>query len=519
MKRQLFALLFALVSTSVVAQSVSMKGMVQFQMRSMGVILQNDQVKGYYYFYKVDKSSRKNVNYHLSIHDENLREISTIEITRPITYDLIDAVFNGEAFAFLFFDYSGRTSELLTYDRALKQTGSTTRPVKNKHQRAVYNAIANGAQATQAYLIPLAKKGFLQYTLREEGRYEYEILCYDNTANLRWSDRAADKTVEFASEAFQSTNYVGTLISKKKNVNSQDSESILIVHHVETGEKLFRTSLTTDDHTVSPSNMVFDEQSQTFHIFGEYHDIKDKTLRSDPLGFITLTLNTEGNIVHQKTNSWANEISAAAPVNERGKFDGNNSRILFHDFVRTDDGRVFAVGEQYKKAANAAGIAANVLLAAATGSTNAFSNAQINIYNMVIFEFTDDFTLRKVHIFEKDKNVLALPAGFELLSPRLLSYYAKAVGGFDYSFTQRSSDMSSFHVTYVNYDRESGQPGKNVLGTIVYTPEKVFIVDSVPLGRRSARFLVNRAKEGYVMVTEYFKKEKRVDSRLEKINY
>lgn len=519
MKRQLFAVLFALVSTSVVAQSISMKGMIQFQMRSMGVILQNDQVKGYYYFYKVDKSSRKIVNYHLSIHDENLREINTIEITRPASYYLIDAVFNGEAFAFLFFNSSDKTTELLTYDRALKQTGSTARPVRNNTQRKIYESLAKGLPATQAYLVPLEKKGFIQYSLKEGGRYEYEILCYDNAANLKWSDRADDNAIEYASEAFQLADYVGTLVSKKKNIRFAEAESILVVHHADTGEKLFRTSLTTDEYAMSLSNIFFDEQNQTFIIFGEYQDINYKSARSRSLGFMTLTLDMQGKIIHQKTNSWANEISAAAPVDESGKFDGNNSRILFHDFIRTDDGRVFAVGEQYKKAANAAGIAATILLTAATGSVYTSSYSQIIIYNMVVFEFTDDFTLRKVHIFEKDQNNLALPVGFEFVSPKLVSYYAKALGGFDYSFTQRSSDNSTFHVTYINFDRESGGPGKNILSTIVYTPEKVFIVDSLPLDRRSVRYLVNRAKDGYVMITEYFKKEKRVDSRLEKINY
>lgn len=104
-------------------------------------------------------------------------------------------------------------------------------------------------------------------------------------------------------------------------------------------------------------------------------------------------------------------------------------------------------------------------------------------------------------------------------SSKMLSYIAKAFGGFDYVFNQTSPDKSTFVITYINYDREKGEKGKNILGSIIYTPEKVFTVDQLPLTRKSSIYFVYRAKEGYVLVSEYFPKEKRIDSRLEKLNY
>ena len=82
-----------------------------------------------------------------------------------------------------------------------------------------------------------------------------------------------------------------------------------------------------------------------------------------------------------------------------------------------------------------------------------------------------------------------------------MSYYAKAHGGFDYAFTPRAPDKSTFQVSYVNYDREKGQASKNVLSSIVYTPEKRFTIDKISLERRSTLYFVNRAKDGYVLVT------------------
>ncbi len=73
---------------------------------------------------------------------------------------------------------------------------------------------------------------------------------------------------------------------------------------------------------------------------------------------------------------------------------------------------------------------------------------------MVIFEFDPGYNIKKMYFFDKDKNNVQLPAGATYSSSKLLSYYAKAVGGFDYAFSQRTADGGSFAVSYINYDRE-----------------------------------------------------------------
>lgn len=518
MTKQMLVSLLLVIAMSAQAQNLSKQGVLKLNVRSSGTIIQDDQVKGYYYFYKLDKQDRKNDNYLLSVCDENLREVNAVNITRPKNYVLVDAVFNGQAFAFLFYDYKGKSTELVSYDGTLKSLGSVKKKIVNKYALASYNTIVNGGEPTQAYLVPITGKGFVSYSL-QPSKFRYEIQCYDNNLKPLWTDVADGKTpVEVASEGFQSGDYIGSTITRKKSVMTKDLEFDLMVHEVSSGKKLFRVPMLTDKYSVSFSDVFFDAQKKQFIVFGEYNDKNDKELKAPSLGFMTLTIDMTGKIINEKVNSWVNEISVAAPVNERGKFDGNNSRILFHDFVRTSDGSIFAIGEQYKKVASAAGIAGNVMMAAMGGNPG-FSNAQLNVYNMVIFEFTSDYTIKKVYVFEKDKNVVSLPAGSEYVSSKLMSYYAKAYGGFDYSFTQRSADKKTFFVSYVNYDKEKGEQSKNVLGTIVYTPEKVFTVDKLPLNRKSTMYFVNRAKEGYVMVMEYFKKEKRLESRLEKVNY
>jgi hypothetical protein len=521
MRYALILTCFLLTSGSVLAQNLTKTNVVKVNLRSSGTIIQNNQVKGYFYFIRVDKKDKKNSNYLLSIYDENLREINTIDVVRPASYLLVDGVFNGSAFGFLFYDTRGKTTELVTYDQTLKQLGSVKQPVTNRLAVAMYNQYYDGAEPDHAFLTGIENEGFIYYGYKPGSKLHHDVQCYSNELKLMWSRKANDKTamaVEMASEGFQTKNYVGTLIHKKKSAMSKDMDFELVVQEIKTGKVAFTTPMVTNKYSISFADVYFDEANQNFVVFGEYYNKEDKELKAESLGFITLTIDLNGKIIAEKTNSWAVEFSKATPMNERGKFEGGNFRVVFHDIIRMADGKIFVIGEQYKKVASAGGIASNILSGAMGGGMQA-ANAQLNIYNMVIFEFNPDYSINRVHIFEKDKNVLGLPAGAEYMSSKTLSYYSKAVGGFDYSFTQVSADRNTFYVSYINYDREKGERGKNVLGTIVYTPEKTFTVDKLPLARKSTVFFVQRAKEGYVMVTEYTKKEKKLDSRLEKVNY
>jgi hypothetical protein len=521
MIRIAFLIIFLIVQCSAIAQNFNRANVLKMNIRSAGPILQNEQVKGYYFFYRTDKKDYNTSEYLLTVCDENLREINSITITQPRSMILVEAAFNGASFGFLFYDSRSRYVELVAYDKTLKEIGSVRKLVSNKFLAATYKSIAVGNEPSQAFLVPVRGLGFMYYGLKMGNKMHFEMEFFDNTMKSVWSHKVSDNQksgVHLAAEAFQSERFIGSVLTSRASRSATNVETQLEVRRTDTGELVFRAPLKTDKYTISFADVTYNWDTNDFTVFGEYFAIGDNEMKASSLGFIAMTFDITGKMTNVKTNSWLNEISKAAPVNERGKFDGNNTHILFHNIIRTSDGKVFVIGEQYKKAASAAGIISTVLLSAAGGSSQ-MSTVQLNVYNMVVFEFNPDYSLNKVHVFEKDKNVMQLPAGYGSLAPRLLSYYAKTVGGFDYAFTQVASDKNTFYVSYINYDREQGQRSKNVLGTIVYTPEKVFTVDKLPLSRRSTSYYVYKGKEGYVLITEYFRSEKRMESRLEKVNY
>jgi hypothetical protein len=503
-----FAVAFLTVS-SLFAQNLSRTGVASIKVRNTGAVLQHGEVKGYYYFYNLEKKDRKTNNYLLSVSDENLREVNSVTITRPSNYQLIESSYNGSAFLFLFFDPRSKNTEMISYDNQLKQIGQKFQVIPNQTMYNVFQSVALGNSAQQRYLVPLENRGFIRYG---SGSIEY----YNDSLRLEWSSRSKSKEADVPSEGFQSREYIGSVVAA---VSGKSISYSLLVNKVETGELIFQAPMISNEYSISPSDISYDSANQRIVVFGEYFNKDDKQLKAQSLGFCYYVLDVQGNPIDTKTLPWS-YISMKAPVNESGKFDGVNTNILFHDFIRTADGQIFAIGEQYKKAASAAGIglqAFSILAAAATGYySGGSSSVQMNIYNMVVFQFSADYSLEKVHIFEKNKSEMLLPSGSMYMSSKLLSYYVKAIGGFDFRFSQEFPGHETFAVIYVDADRGSQ---KAILGSIVYTPEKVFTEDKMRFDRRSQEFAVMRAKPGYVLIAEYFKKEKKFDMRLEKINY
>lgn len=504
------------------SQVVVKNNITRVSLRNSGSITEQGQVRGYYSFYDLEQTNLNSNNYQLVLYDENLREINSINIVRSRTYGILDGAFNGKAFCFLFYDYKKKVTEMVSYDSALRQTGLSIAPVTNKFSKRQYKVMVQNNLSGE-YLIAVPDKGFMKYGLRGE-KALYQLEFFDNQMKKRWSAEAPGKfKYEEAANSFLQDDYVGSAITSTNN-GSGNIEKSLIVHRIQDGTTLFNIPLVTKHHNISFSKVYFDQTQQKFIVIGEYYNKIDNVLKAQSLGFTVLTLDMEGKIVDQKLNSWA-DMSKVAPVTAEGKFDGSNVRMVFHDIVRTSDGQFFVVGEQYAKAISGAGIAAQgagLALAVLTGTyISSASSVQLNIYNMVVLHFNADLSLNKVHLFEKSKTSLQLPPGSSFTSSKQLSAYAKMVDGFDYAYTQTAADGNSFVVAYINFEKggEKGIKSSNVLGSIIYTPEKVFTVDKMPLNRKSSVYRVYEAKEGYVLITEYFQKEKRVESRLEKLNY
>jgi hypothetical protein len=140
------------------------------------------------------------------------------------------------------------------------------------------------------------------------------------------------------------------------------------------------------------------------------------------------------------------------------------------------------------------------------------------VKDMYIFEFDSEFKLQGVEVFEKTKGNVQLPAGALLTGPQRLAYSINYLGGFGYEYTQRNEDSSIFTFGYINREKKKGSKTKYIYGAVTYADGE-YSSDKIDLGRRANNIAVLPAKPGHVMIMEYIRKEKKLEMRLEKINF
>jgi hypothetical protein len=319
------------------------------KVRNAGAITQNGQLKGYYYFYNLEKQDRKNNNYMLTVTDENLREISSVNVTRPNTYLLVDAVFNGESFGFLFYDVKEGAVELMGYDRSLKPTNIVNKKLENKYANSPYLFVAQGNQPMQSYLVGVQDKGFVYYGVDNGPKAEHEIEFYDNNMKQAWRSvgpRDDEFDFEAPTEGFRDKIYIGSVVGKRTNALSMDVLYDLLVHKIDDGELVFRIPLATSKYNYSPSEIFFDEKKQQFVFLGEYYNKGEKIIKAESQGFISMSLDMKGETLSETVTPWE-DIRKKVEAKDLAEFEKKD--IIFHEFLRTAEGQIFAIGEQYKR--------------------------------------------------------------------------------------------------------------------------------------------------------------------------
>jgi len=96
---------------------------------------------------------------------------------------------------------------------------------------------------------------------------------------------------------------------------------------------------------------------------------------------------------------------------------------------------------------------------------------------------------------------------------KFLKYYW---GGFDYNYTQLNNDMTSFSVCYSDYVRGKDYKGAT-FNSITYKNGK-FTTDKIQTKSDASASTVLPGKQGQVLIIEYYRKAKKMEMHVEKLN-
>jgi hypothetical protein len=497
------------------AQKLSIENVRTVSLRSTGPIKANEEVKGYFTLYQGDKIDKKTNEYALQIMDENLNKVKEVKFTDAKTVELQESAFNGTDLIFKFFDEEQKIIDFRVYGFDGKQKFSYQREVDKKTKRYMeqMEAFLKG-DAENKTIFAVNERGYLSVIpVREDGDFTYEVSYYGSGKKSSWTFTPDGEDSKMAQAQYLGSNDSVAVFSvlKKSRRFTNKSACFLMGLYLHNGKMAFDFETDKDKYNFLPMNISTIIGTTNFLVMGQYCDKDDNITKGKSLGVGMWLVNSQGKILNAKYNSWASEIGKHLSVNAKGRVE-DIGYIYFHKILQTEDGNFFAVGEGYKRQADAVGIAFNVL-----GGGQHASTTKIKVTDMLMLSFDQQFNVKAANIYDKNPTNVALWPGMDFANlPSVAMWVKYFFDGFDYAFTQTDKSHSTFTVGYIDFVKEKDYKG-GTFNSITYHNGQ-FSQDKVNLVKKGSKLNVYEAKLGSIMIAEYFKKEKRLELRLEKIN-
>jgi hypothetical protein len=507
--------------TATAQQKLEIDNVRSAYLRNSGTILENNEIKGYYSFYQSDKVDRKTNEYTLQIIDENLNKVKDIVFTDDKNVSLLESSYNGSSLMFLFFNSKEKTLEYRAYGFDGKQKMSYTKELNKRSKALMEETYGQKSEEGQnEALFDIEGKGYVTvYPVKEGKYYSYEVNYFFTDRKKQWTFEAAEEQ----EDKWSSATYLGNTdslvifeIIKQKTMLGGKPHSWLLGLNMFSGKKAFEVNTEKEgDYKFLPMNISPIRGKSEYLVMGSYYDNEAKIIKDKSLGLACWTMNGEGKVVAKKYNSWETQIGKYLPVDKKGRVD-NLGFIYFHKILQLEDGNFYAIGEGYQKVVSATGVALKGLSILAGGYNGSVSSFKIKVTDMVVMKFNPEFEIKDANIYDKYNNSIEMPGGAGFLSPQTMALMVKAYNGFDYDFTKTDKNNSFFLTGYSDYEKSKDYKGLT-FNSISYVNNKA-TTDQIKLSTKAKFIKVFPAKTGSVMVMEYFKKDKKLDMRLEKMN-
>ena len=504
--------MLCLMVTGLMAQTLGIENVQRASLRNSAAIREGSEVKGYYFFYESDRIDKKTREYTLRITDNNLAVLKDIKFQDSKYVNVLESSFNGTDLIFLFYDSKERTFEYQTYGADGKKKFTYNRQLSKKEIKYLEMTYLADEEDTYKGLYPIDGLGFISnMPSREDKDYTFQLDFFGTDKKKQWTYipvEGAKKTMGDYLGTFNGVIYMGVL--EYGSLMDQKPDSYIVGLDLANGKQLFKNATDNGKYRFYPSSM--NVVNGKAYIFGEYFDLNANIVKDKSSGFTFLGINEKGKLVSEKFNSWDLQLGKFLDVSAKGRI-ADFGYMYVHQIIQLADGDVYAIGEGWKKAASAMGIASQVLVGGGPAAI------KIKVTDMIIIHFDKDFNVKGAKVYAKRDNSIELPSGAGLAAgPALAKFIKYNYGGFDYSYSQVNKDRTSFAVCYADWvkDKEKDYKGAT-FNSISYNDGK-FTQDMIPTKSKATLTQVLQAEQGKVLILEYFKKDKRLDAHFEKLN-
>lgn len=529
MKKFYSTLIFLLSLITIKAQELNFGEVKKFYNRGTGPIMGAGEVKGYYFFFEIDKvkggkNDKDKRKYKLIITDANLAEISNKTIIEDKDLILTEGCYNGEFLAFKYYNIEDKEpyQKIKIFDKNADVITTRTMKIDKKVIEYIKSIImSEDADGTDLYPIP--QKGFIDFmpiATKKGGlfsrRYGTQITFIphttgDSTSSKSWTYKTKEEIFEMPDFINASSEIIYISMGRKAKLTSKEADMSLVGFDVNTGKILFDKVYENEKYTYQVMNLNYSTLKKEHTVFGNIYDTETfGTTKSKSLGIYVGKIDNNGNEMLKKEILW-DKFKKDYKFKDEDGDESEIGNIFIHKLLSTKDGKIFAIGERFKKALDGGATALRGVGMILGGGVSSSLNFNLVLQHMILIELDKELNIKDVQFFDKGKNRVPLPESFTYLNVNAIATIAKGAGWFDYAFTQEKKDKTGFIVGFNTVKDDNG------LGTIVYNNGK-FSQDKIPFTKKAKFTRTFPGKFGYIMIQEYFKKEKKISTRLEKIN-
>lgn len=516
MKKLLFAVLCTSIALFATAQRMTVENVYKASPRNAAAIKEGSDVKGYYFFFISDKIDKKTNEYTLRITDNSLKVLKDVKFQDSKHVYILESSFNGTDLVFLFYNDDENTFEYQVYGADGKKKHTYNRQLTKKEDRFLRATYLANVDEEETYkgLYPIEGLGFISVMpSREDKDYTFQVDYFASGKRKQWTYTPTEGGKRFAGDYlgyFKGIVYIEVL--RFGGAFDQKPDSYIIGLNLETGKKVFEKP-TDSKFRFYPASLSLVNEGKAY-IYGEYFDVDANIMKDKSKGLAFWNIDETGKILSEKYLSWDVDMGKYLSVNAKGKIDDFGFMFL-HQFVQMADGSIYAIGEGYRKVASALGILTTI---ASRGGGGRASVTKLQVTDMMILTFDQNFNLKGAKVYDKNKNNFEMDGGYEFVSTPLLGKMIKYnYGGFDYAYTQVNKDLTSFSVCYSDFVKEKGSYKGGTFNSITVTDGKV-TTDRINTKSDAKWSSVYPSKQGQVLIMDYYKKDKRLELHIEKLN-
>ena len=482
-------------------------------LRNSGAIMNKNQIKGYFLLYQSDKIDRHTNEYTLQILDENLNKVKDIKFEDSKSISLLESAYNGSSISFLFKNEDQKTLDMKIYDfdGKLKYTYSRDFDRRTDDLMKQYVTMRTD-EGTNRNVFDIGDEGYASVLPLRDGKQRTYELDYCSSVSKKQFTYTPEDAEKFAvAEVLGSTDSLVLLDVLKFTHAGKDATSHLVGINIYTHKKQFDVATDEDKAPFTPMAVTPLDGTNDLLVMGSYFESGANVMKDASKGLAIYEITSNGKIVNKTLNSWDGDFSKYLTISDKGRID-NVGYMYIHKIIHSADGKFFVAGEGYKRTASAMGIATTVL----SGGRAYNGVTKMTITDMVVMQFDNRFKLTGATIYDKpNSSALDMTGMADMNSQHMIAMFLKSMGCFDYDFTTGDEDYSNFSICYSDWERTGDFKGKTF--TSIHYNGKKFNVDKLPLKSKASMLKVFPGKPGSVMIMEYFKKDKRLDFRLEKL--